>query len=133
MITTKYKNTKCKVDGFTFDSKKEAKDYLFLKSRLKKGEIEFLSRQVSIKLADVKGVGTTYRADFVFYDKAKQAFIVWDSKGFETKEYQVKRAWLLDKFKGFIFVENKQEGLKEFMPYGEIEINFKEIVKNDKI
>lgn len=126
MIFTKnkYRNHKVKIDGLTFDSKREGRDYLLLKNYLKLGKIERLARQVTIRLGDKKGAGTAYRADFVFFDKTKKSWIIWDSKGMETKEYQVKRAWLLDKFCGFIFVENKEKELKEFEPYGEILLNF---------
>lgn len=119
----KYRNQRCKIDGLMFDSKKEAIDYVLLKSRLKSKRIEHLSRQVRILLAEKKGAGCTYVADFVFYDHDRSSWVIWDSKGMETKEYQVKRAWLLDKFKGFVFVENKN-GEKEYTSYGAVELNF---------
>lgn len=126
----KYGNHRCKVDGITFDSKREARDYLLLKNRLKLKTIDHLCRQVIIRLGDKKGVGTSYRADFVFFDKARKSWVIWDSKGMETKEYQVKRAWLLDKFCGFIFVENKEKTTKDFIPYGQIRLDFEEILRS---
>lgn len=125
---TKYGNHRVKIDGITFDSKREARDYLLLKNRLASGKIECFCRQVTIRLGDKKGVGTSYRADFVFFDKVRNSWVIWDSKGMETKEYQVKRAWLLDKFCGFIFIENKEKGEREFTPYGKIPLKLRDIL-----
>lgn len=126
---TKYGNHRCKIDGITFDSKREARDYLLLKNRLASKKIEHLCRQVTLRLGDKKGAGTSYRADFVFFDKVRNCWIIWDSKGMETKEYQVKRAWLLDKFCGFIFIENKEKGEWEYIPYGKIPLKFGDILE----
>lgn len=116
----KYKNQKTIIDGIKFDSKLEASHYLILKDRAMKGEIFNLSRQVKIFLSDDRRV--KYVADFVFFDGS--CWWVMDSKGFLTKEYKVKRSWLLDKFFGFKFLEKTAKGEQVFVPSGKILLEF---------
>lgn len=47
---SKYKNTKVRVDGMVFDSKKEYQRWLFLKEKEKEGKIENLERQCPVEL-----------------------------------------------------------------------------------
>lgn len=116
----KYRNQKTMIDGFKFDSKLEASHYLILKQRLLKGEISNLARQVKIPLSENKKL--SYIADFVFFDGS--CWWVMDSKGFLTKEYKVKRSWLLDKFFGFKFLEKTAKGEQVFMPSGKTLLEF---------
>ena len=82
----KYNAVKTKVDGITFDSKREAEYYSELKLRQKAGEILGFCRQPQFVLDDA---GTTYRADFiVFYPDGKAEVI--DVKGVETQVFKLK-------------------------------------------
>ena len=67
--TSKYLNKKTKVDGITFDSKKEANRYLILKQMEKEGKIDTLKRQVSFPLIRKSQYGREIRyvADFTYY------------------------------------------------------------------
>lgn len=107
----KYKNTIYNVDGISFDSKKEAERYRYLKAKEKVGEITDLERQKVFKLIDdvhesntigprggiKKGKlimrGVSYIADFVYKDSSGN-IIVEDvkpkGKGFRaTQAYYV--------------------------------------------
>lgn len=119
----KYHNKKTEVDGIVFDSRKEAKYYLYLKQRQIDGEIENLRLQVPFELvpAVYKDVTVqlktktktvrkqmqrpiTYIADFVYTDIATGAECVIDCKGLRTKEYRLK-AKMMYAFKGIMIVE----------------------------
>lgn len=65
----KYKNIKTTIDGITFDSKKEAIHYVYLKNLEKQGTITNLQRQTKI---DFKVNGKkifTYKPDFEYNDE----------------------------------------------------------------
>ena len=82
----KYNAQKTKVDGITFDSKKEANYYCTLKLRQRAGEIKYFLRQIPF---DLPG-GVKYRCDFVeFWTNGDVKFI--DVKGVETKEFKLKK------------------------------------------
>lgn len=112
----KYKNQKIKVDGMTFDSKKEAKRYQELSLLQNAGEISGLQTQVRYVLIPAqrevseevytKGANKgkykpgkllerecTYVADFVYYKDGE--VVVEDTKGFRTKDYIIKRKLML--------------------------------------
>src|SRR3989304_1590966 len=55
---SKYRNVRARVDGITFDSKREAARWLVLKAMEKAGEIIYLARPVKYLLA-VNGVKIT--------------------------------------------------------------------------
>lgn len=66
---SKYKNIKTTIDGITFDSKKEAIHYVYLKNLEKQGVITDLQRQTKI---DFKVNGKkifTYKPDFEYNDE----------------------------------------------------------------
>lgn len=105
----KYLNKKTTIDGITFDSKKEAQYYLYLKAKQEAGEISNLQLQVSYELIPAvwkeetvhlktkdkvykKQVqrAITYRADFVYTDNSTNNEVVVDVKGLRTKEYKLK-------------------------------------------
>lgn len=107
---SKYLNTKTEVDGILFDSKKEAKYYLVLKTKQKLGEISNLRRQVAYELIPPYWVekqvqlktktktirycawrGIKYIADFVYTDNRSGDEVVVDVKGFRTREYNKKK------------------------------------------
>lgn len=113
----KYKNEPVTIDGIHFPSQKEGARYKELSLLLKAGKIENLRLQVPYELIP-KQVETTpryhkrtgkrikddvktleqnciYIADFVYFDKEKNAEIVEDAKGKRTKEYVIKRKLML--------------------------------------
>ena len=102
--TSKYRNNKTEIDGYKFDSKKEAEYYLILKDREKKGEIRYLKLQYPIEIqpafTDRQGNkirAITYKADFYFYDRILKSWRVIDVKGFKTDVYKLKKKLLLYK------------------------------------
>lgn len=108
----KYGNAKAEIDGELFDSRKEARRYLYLKHELDTGKISDLQRQVRFELIPAQrepdtvgprgGVkkGRTielacdYVADFV-YRNEDGATVVEDAKGMRTKDYVIKRKLML--------------------------------------
>lgn len=106
----KYKAKKIEIDGFTFDSKKEANRWLYLKRIEQAGFIKDLKRQVPFVLAKVidgtdyivrtpTGRSMCYFADFSYYDKEKKRIVYEDVKGFDTPVSEIKRA-IVDMFYG---------------------------------
>lgn len=108
----KYGNAKAEIDGEIFDSRKEARRYLWLKYQLDNGKISDLQRQVHFELIPAQrepdtvgprgGVrkGKTielaceYVADFVYKDKDGLT-VVEDTKGMRTRDYVIKRKLML--------------------------------------
>ena len=94
----KYNAKRHVIDGVNFSSIKEAKRYCELCILLKAGEIKSLQLQVPFELAPAvkfddeqrKKPALRYFADFVYFDKVGNK-IVEDVKGFETKEFRIKR------------------------------------------
>ena len=95
----KYHSVKVRVDGMTFDSKKEYRRWLDLKMLQRAGLISDLRRQVKYELVetpydeDGKALfrGASYIADFVYVENGKT--IVEDCKGKKTDVYQLKKKW----------------------------------------
>lgn len=91
---SKYHARKTRVDGITFDSKREADRYLVLKSMEEDGAIENLRRQVRYELIPAFDVdGRHYRpvfyvADFVYVEDGNE--VVEDVKGMKTDVYRLK-------------------------------------------
>ena len=92
----KYGARKTTVDGITFDSAREASRWCQLRLMERAGELWSLSRQVPFRLVPAeKGPDgrklreLRYIADFVYKDV--RGWHVEDSKGFRTKEYQLKK------------------------------------------
>lgn len=106
---SKYRNRKTTVDGFTFDSRKEANRYLELKFLEATGEITDLELQVPFTLQpafrDCNGEwqrDIKYIADFVYKDKdGKQ--VIEDVKGKRTAVYMIKKKMML--YKGLKITE----------------------------
>lgn len=92
---SKYHARKTVVDGFEFDSAKEAKRYAKLRDMQEAGVIQGLCLQVPFELLPsfecdgVKYRGMKYVADFVYYRDGK--VVVEDCKGFKTAEYKMKK------------------------------------------
>lgn len=90
---SKYGAVKTKIDGHTFDSKKEAEFYCNLKLRLQAKEIKGFCLQPIFILA----TGLSYKADFIIFNNDGSTEII-DVKGFKTKEYIAKKKVFEDKF-----------------------------------
>lgn len=86
----KYRNVPCEVDGFRFDSKREADRWLVLKAMEAAGEIKGLRRQCPVPV-EVRGVLVcVYVADFVYLTRAGRE-VVEDVKGYRTAIYKLKK------------------------------------------
>nr|DAJ54362.1 MAG TPA: Endonuclease [Caudoviricetes sp.] len=107
---SKYNSRKTTVDGFTFDSKKEANRYLELKQMEKDGLIHNLQLQVPFELIPPfeividgkkrKRRRMEYIADFVYY--INNVKVVEDVKGRKTEVYKIKKKIFEYKFKATI-------------------------------
>lgn len=117
MRPNKYLNKKTEVDGVTFDSKKEASYWLYLRQLEKNGEISNLRRQVSFEVIPaVYGERVVrlktkekresyciqraafYVADFVYVETATGRQVVVDVKSPITRknaEYRLKKKMML--------------------------------------
>lgn len=109
MRKRKYNNTKVCVDGFNFDSKREAHRYLELKMLEKEGVISDLLLQPRFELQETfKKNGKTFRsivynADFSYTYKGQT--IVEDSKGMRTKDYIIKKKLFEKKYPDMSIME----------------------------
>lgn len=94
---SKYKAQKIRIDGKTFDSKKEAERYQELCFLQKQGVIKNLQTQVKFVLIPAQRDKNnkvverecSYIADFVYYLHGQR--IVEDVKGMRTEVYKIKR------------------------------------------
>lgn len=108
-MRSKYGNKKAKANGKVFDSRRERNRYYTLQVLEKAGEISDLKQQVPFELipaiyetvevqlkTKTKQVqklvqrAAHYVADFVYKDKDGN-IVVEDSKGYRTKEYELKK------------------------------------------
>lgn len=122
-MRNKFGNHKVTIDGIRFDSRKEARFYLFLKEAEKKGEISDLRLQVPYELIPAiyedqvihlktKDKTVTkcvqkavhYVADFVYRETETGNEAVVDTKGFRTPEYKLKKK-MMRAFKGIDIIE----------------------------
>lgn len=97
--TNKYSAERCTVDGIKFDSKHEARQYLFLKGEEKAGRIRDLELQVPIMLEGQRGpilseTGRQRRLtiDFRYFDVAAGLVVYRDAKGVLTKDYEIRKS-----------------------------------------
>lgn len=104
---SKYGNRKTTVDGFGFDSAKEARRYTELALLQRAGEISDLRRQVTFWLIPAQYMGgklverpVGYVADFVYVDNKTGKTVVEDvkSKATKTPVYIIKRKLLLQNY-----------------------------------
>jgi len=101
----KYRNEKRVVDGHTFDSAKEMRRYLILKTLLRAGKISDLQCQRSFELVPTQKnsrgeteVCVRYVADFAYIDNTTGRTVVEDVKSDLTKKlpiYIIKRKLML--------------------------------------
>lgn len=90
MRSGKYNNRKTEVDGFVFDSKREANRYLELKLLEAAGEIQDLILQPCFELRVQGGkVVGKYFADFKYRTGMK--VVIEDAKGCRTDVYRLKK------------------------------------------
>ena len=109
----KYHSRKCTVTlpesgkQITFDSEREARRFGELRMLLRCGQIQDLRLQVNFTLqegyttADGERVRPiVYRADFAYQERTSDGWrpVVEDVKGVRTKEYNMKRKMMLEKF-----------------------------------
>lgn len=113
--TGKYRNTRTKVDGIAFDSQKEARRFIELRSLLKTGRIRNLKLQPQFTIQEsyvtpdgerVRAV--RYVADFSYERPTspdQNGYIHWikvvedvKSKATKTAQYEIKRKLLLERF-----------------------------------
>ena len=100
----KYKNKKTKIDGITFDSKREAEYYSELKILKRAGEIKDFELQPKFELQPTfrKNGAThrsiTYTADFKIIENNGDIRII-DVKGMETQSFKIKRKLFEYKYK----------------------------------
>lgn len=101
-MSTKYRNKKTMIDSITFDSRKEAREYLRLKALQEAGDITGLKLQVKfdfkindqyLRYVDSNRV-IKYVADFEYFDMYGNRKIV-DVKGVKTRDYLIKKALML--------------------------------------
>ena len=92
----KYHARKTTVDGITFDSKHEAEVWCELKLMERAGIIRDLKRQVKFELIPKtdKYRAMHYVADFQYYDREENHWVVADAKGVRTKDYLIKKKLL---------------------------------------
>lgn len=121
MAYRKYRNKRVEYEGIVFDSLKEKRRYCQLQLLEKDGIISDLRLQVPFELIPAiyedevvqlktktkikkKLVqrSTTYVADFVYRQDGKM--IVEDTKGFRTKEYELKKKMM----RAFLGIEIKE-------------------------
>lgn len=81
---SKYHAEKVTLDGFTFDSKAEAKRYGELKALERAGEIRSLRVKPPFDLSVLGAVIGTYVADFSYTATASDTLVVEDVKGAKT-------------------------------------------------
>jgi hypothetical protein len=86
----KYGAIKTVSDGILFDSKLEAFHYEMLKMQLLAGEISDLDLQHDFPLKVNGKLICTYRADYYYYDKAAQKWVISDAKGVKTETFRIK-------------------------------------------
>lgn len=87
----KFNASKTEVDGFKFDSKKEARYYSELKLRVRSGEVLFFLRQVPLHLSG----NTRYVCDFVEFHTDETIHFI-DVKGRETDMFKMKKRQVED-------------------------------------
>lgn len=113
--TGKYHNKKIKTADGTFDSKYEYEEWCRLKLLERGGAIRNLMRQVPYILIPTirTTAGTlkqiTYYADFVYEEN--DANVIYEVKGFKTKEYLIKKRLLIQQYvidKGYVFIESSK-------------------------
>lgn len=87
----KYGNRKVTIQGEKYHSASEGMDGLMLADMQKKGEIKELKRQVRYKCYHNGDHITDSLVDFQFVHVKTGTLVWYEHKGFETKDYLIKR------------------------------------------
>lgn len=111
----KYNAKKTEIDGIKFDSMREGARYRILKERQDAGQIEGLTchpryiLQEGFKGRDGKKIREiAYEADFRYWDRTLNLFVIEDVKGMVLPEYRLKKKLFLKQMKDDeMFVEVK--------------------------
>lgn len=93
-MTNKYNARKTEVDGITFDSRREALRYQELRLMVRAGLICELETQKKFDIVINDQKVCSYYADFMYYDKEKECWVVEDVKGgkaTQTPVYRLKK------------------------------------------
>jgi hypothetical protein len=88
---SKYHARRTKVGNIWFDSAAEARRYGELRLMEKAGVISELELQVPYPLCVAGHRICLYKADFRYFDRERQVWVVEDVKGVRTAEYKIKR------------------------------------------
>ena len=91
----RYPARRTKVGGIWFDSAAEARRYTELRLMEKANVISELELQVPYPLTVAGHRVALYKADFRYFDREKQQWVVEDVKGVRTPEYKIKRKLML--------------------------------------
>ncbi|MBQ0035556.1 MAG: DUF1064 domain-containing protein [Firmicutes bacterium] len=96
----KFHAVKTKIDGITFDSKKEANRYLELKLLERAKKISNLRLQVPYVLIEKSKYGQqiVYKADFVYFDEDAKETVIEDTKGYRTDVYKLKARMMKERY-----------------------------------
>jgi hypothetical protein len=96
--TSKYRNVRVKLDGHTFDSKREAVRYGELKILQDSGRIAGLKIHPHFPIAVDGQAVCCYVADFAYDDLEKDCYTVEDVKGVKTAVYLLKKKLVKAKY-----------------------------------
>ena len=90
---SKYRSEKCVIDGITFDSLFEGSRYRELQLLERAGKISDLEVHKQFVLIKKSRWGRTisYEADFVYFDREKNGYVVEDTKSSYTQKLPVYR------------------------------------------
>lgn len=115
-MRSKYKAVPIDTADGHFDSMGEYARWEDLKLMQRGGLISGLKRQVKFELAPKRKTkdgkterAVSYIADFRYFDTRTGECITEDFKGFHTKEYRVKKAWMYEKYG----IEIKETGRRD--------------------
>jgi hypothetical protein len=104
--SNKFGAVKTVIDGFIFDSKKEAQHYLVLKARLSRCEIFDLQRQVVYELKGINGtIVCRLIPDFQYKENGRLVIDEVKSKVTITPIYRLKKKLFIDNFPHILYRE----------------------------
>lgn len=101
----KYRNKKIVYNGIKFDSIKEKNRYVELRIIERLGLIENLELQKEFELQPAFTLNNkkirkiSYIADFYYFDKELNDYVVEDTKGMRTEVYRIKKKMFEYKYK----------------------------------
>lgn len=111
-MINKYKNKKITTPDGKFDSQREYQEWKKLKLLEEAGIISNLERQKEFQLIPTIRTTeetlrrTSYFADFFYFDKTLNSWVVRDTKGFPTEGYKLKKRLMLWLYPQIVFIES---------------------------